>query len=141
MLGARIHTDSLAELPEEALVQLGGLLAKTQRLLEQHLQPQRLYIGRFGHEPGFPIHFHFIPVYHWVEALFWKDARYRLLDTFASIGNARTATDGAEQTLFIWREFGESLTPPSIQGPPIDQVIDTLRAAFVTQTCIVQPPE
>jgi len=26
-----------------------------------------------------PIHFHVIPIYDWVEELFWKDARYRPL--------------------------------------------------------------
>lgn len=39
-------------------------------------------------------------------------------------------TDGAELTLFVWREFGESLTPPPIQGPGIEPVIEQLRAAF-----------
>lgn len=39
-------------------------------------------------------------------------------------------TDGAELTLFVWREFGESLTPPQVQGPGVAQVIEQLRAAF-----------
>jgi diadenosine tetraphosphate (Ap4A) HIT family hydrolase len=61
----------------------GGLLARTQQIIERHLKPKRLYIGRFGHEPGLPLHFHFIPVYAWVEDLFWKDSRFRLLESFA----------------------------------------------------------
>jgi hypothetical protein len=69
-------------------------------------------------------------VYAWVEELFWKDARYRLLQTFANIENAQSLTDGAELTLFIWREFGESPEPPAAQGPSIDQIIDDLRKAF-----------
>lgn len=38
--------------------------------------------------------------------------------------------DGAELTLFVWRELGESLTPPAIQGPSVDQVIANLRTHF-----------
>lgn len=88
-----------------------------------------LYINRFGHDTGYPIHFHFIPVYHWVEELFWKDVRHRLLETFGTHENAQTLTDGAQLTLFIWRKFGESLTPPTIQGPSISQVIEGLRTS------------
>lgn len=130
MLGAKSQARSLAELGPEALAELGGLLAKTQQVLEHSLLPKRLYISRYGHEPGYPIHFHFIPVYQWVEDLFWRDARYRLLETFASAENALSSTDGAELTLFIWREFGERPEPPPVQGPSIDQVIDDLRRAF-----------
>lgn len=33
-------------------------------------------------------------------------------------------------TLFVWREFGESLEPPAIQGPSVAAVIEELRQAF-----------
>lgn len=130
MLGSRAPVDSLADLPEAALAELGGLLARAQRILETQLQPKWLYISRYGHVPGQPIHFHFIPVYAWVEALFWEDARYRALEAFATPSNAQTLTDGAELTLFIWREFGERPIPPAIQGPGVDEVITRLRQAF-----------
>lgn len=131
MLGTKLQTTSLAELSSDALAELGGLLAKTQQIIERQLLPKRLYIGRFGHEPGWPIHFHFIPVYHWVEDLFWNDARYRQLETFAYAENAFSATDGAELTLFIWREFGENPTPPKTQGPSVEDVIKILRSEFI----------
>ena len=130
MLGSRKHVNSLAELPDSALAELGGLLANVQKTIESQLKPKWLYISRFGHDPGYPIHFHFIPVYHWVEDLFWKDKRYRLLGTFGTYENATSLTDGAELTLFIWREFGESPEPPPIQGPSTGQVIDLLRGSF-----------
>ncbi|MND32898.1 hypothetical protein D3C80_234780 [compost metagenome] len=130
MLGSREHVGSLSELPGAALAELGSLLAQTQQVMETQLKPKWLYISRFGHVPGYPIHFHFIPVYHWVEALFWKDERYRLLEKFATPDNAESTTDGAELTLFIWREFGESNDPPPIQGISIGQSIERLRAAF-----------
>ncbi|MNF33871.1 hypothetical protein D3C76_1181380 [compost metagenome] len=130
MLGSRAHVSSLSELPGAALAEMGSLLARTQRVVETQLGPKWLYISRFGHVPGNPIHFHLIPVYDWVEELFWKDERYRLLETFATPGNAQSLTDGAELTLFIWREFGESNDPPAIQGMSIDQAIERLRPAF-----------
>jgi diadenosine tetraphosphate (Ap4A) HIT family hydrolase len=130
MLGSKAHVNALTQLPAPALAELGGLMAQIQHALETHLRPKWIYISRFGHDPRYPIHFHFIPVYDWVEALFWKDARYRLLQTFGHQENAQALTDGAELTLFIWREFGESPTPPAIQGPSVDQVIERLRQAF-----------
>jgi diadenosine tetraphosphate (Ap4A) HIT family hydrolase len=130
MLGARTPVDSLARLPAEALAELGGLVARTQQIIVQQLQPKWLYISRYGHVPGHPFHFHFIPVYPWVEALFWRDERYCALQDFASTENAMSLTDGAELTLFVWREFGERPVPPPVEGPAIIEVIERLRAAF-----------
>lgn len=129
MLGAKAPIHSLADMPEAALAELGGLLAKTQRVMEAQLEPKWLYISRYGHMPGFPLHFHFIPVYDWVEDAFWRDERYRRLQSFGAQGQAQALTDGAELTLFVWREFGESPTPP-VQGESVQQVIARLRAAF-----------
>ncbi|MDD1015081.1 HIT family protein [Pseudomonas rubra] len=130
MLGPTCGASSLADLAPAALAELGGLLASTQRVMEAMLEPKWLYISRYGHMPGLPLHFHFIPVYPWVEALFWQDERYRLLQAFAGTDCPATATDGAELTLFIWREFGESPTPPAVEGPSVGQVIERLRRAF-----------
>ncbi|MCP1604954.1 HIT family protein [Pseudomonas citronellolis] len=133
MLGSRAPAGSLADLPAAALAELGELQGLIQRILEEQLQPKWLYIGRFGHSPGFPIHFHFIPVYSWVEDAFWADERYRVLQRFgdSSLGG----TDGAELTLFIWREFGEAEQAPVIHGPGIDGVIARLREAFGQVAC------
>lgn len=130
MLSAKQMTNSLAALPIEAPAELGVLQARIQNAIEAHLKPKRLYFGRFGHDAGYSIHFHFIPVYDWVEALFWLDERYRLLQTFGSIDNVLLQTDGAELMLFVWREFCERPVPPPIQGPSVDEVVTTLRSAF-----------
>ncbi len=71
-----------------------------------------------------------MPVYDWVEDLFWKDSRYRLLESFAYAENPLPSTDGAELTLFVWREFAENPTPPAIQGRSVEEVIEELRSAF-----------
>lgn len=127
MLSAKEMTNSLATLPIEALAELGVLQAQIQQAIETHLHPIRLYIGRFGHDAGHSIHFHFIPIYPWVEALFWQDERYRSLQTFGSLPIQSNQTDGAELTLFVWREFCERPDPPPIEGPSIDQAIAALR--------------
>lgn len=130
ILGSKAPVDSLADLPIAALHEFGELLARSQSLVLQTLAPKRLYISRYGHSSGYPIHFHLIPVYDWVEEQFWADSRYRTLEAFANPEKAETGTDGAELTLFIWREFGERAQPPAIIGPSIAQVVTLLRAAF-----------
>jgi diadenosine tetraphosphate (Ap4A) HIT family hydrolase len=127
MLNAKMMTNALASLPAAALAELGVLQARIQQTIETRLHPKRLYIGRFGHDEGYSIHFHFIPIYHWVEALFWRDDRYRLLQTFGTIESDSPQTDGAELTLFVWREFCERPDPPPVQGPSVDWVIAALR--------------
>jgi diadenosine tetraphosphate (Ap4A) HIT family hydrolase len=129
MIGSKRFADDLSELEDEALLELGPLMAKAQRALRQELKAERVYIGRYGHTPGHSIHFHVIPIYGWVEALFWQDERYRMLNTFAE-GPGETATDGAELTFFVWREFCERLVPPPIQGPGVAEVVERLRDVF-----------
>lgn len=131
MLSARASVNSLAALPVEAQAELGILMARTQQVMEAQLQPARLYMGRYGHDAGYAIHFHFIPVYPWVEALFWADERYRALQAFGWTDSVQPQTDGAELTLYIWREFCERPEPPAIQGYSVDEAITLLRSAFL----------
>ncbi|EJC82881.1 HIT family hydrolase, diadenosine tetraphosphate hydrolase [Rhizobium leguminosarum bv. trifolii WSM2297] len=126
MVSSKTDTNDLSEIPDAALRELGPLLATVQGVLKRELEAQRVYIGRYGHSPGYPIHFHVIPIYDWVEELFWKDSRYRVLQNFAD-GPGETPTDGAELALFIWREFCERAEPPPIQGRSVLQTIDLLR--------------
>ncbi|MGN8274732.1 HIT family protein [Pseudomonas sp. SMN5] len=138
MLSAREMTNSLAALPAQALVELGALQARIQLAIETHLHPQRLYISRFGHDAGYSIHFHFIPIYPWIEALFWQDDRYRSLQAFGSLDDTVLETDGAELTLFVWREFCERPDPPVVQGPSIEQTISVLRRELRDQSLAEQ---
>src|ERR1044072_3003981 len=129
MISSNTFTNDLSELPSSILSELGPLLAKAQNALNRVLGAERVYIGRYGHTPGYPIHFHVIPIYRWVEALFWSDARYRLLESFAE-GPGKKVTEGAEMTLFVWREFCERPDPPPIKGPTVSKAIDLLRQAI-----------
>lgn len=129
MISSKLDTNDLSDLSEAALKELGPLLAKAQDVLKRKLGAQRIYIGRYGHSPGYPIHFHVIPIYAWVEELFWKDNRYRVLQNFAD-GPGETPTDGAELTLFVWREFCERALPPQVEGRSVTQTIELLREAM-----------
>lgn len=130
MVGTTTAGAELSELAAGALTELGPVLATAQDMLKSVLQARHVYIGRYGHMPGYPIHFHIIPVYDWVERLFWQDARYRQLQGFAETVDGRT--DGAELTLFVWREFCERAVPPAISGPSVAAVIERLRATMRT---------
>jgi len=55
-----------------------------------------------------------------------RSAASRVLERFAE-KEGQTDTDGAELTLFIWREFCERSSPPPIKGLSVDQTIALLR--------------
>ena len=130
MLGSRAHTHDLSMMRMEALLELGALLARAQAALNTILKPEHLYIGRYGHMAGHAFHFHLIPICGWVKQSFFGDPRYRVLRNFyqpADDGAAIDETDGAELTLYVWREFCENPRPPPISGPSIREVIDRLK--------------
>ena len=134
MLGARTPGNQLAALSQRALSQLGLLMAAAQQALEAVLSPKHLYIGRYGHSAGYSLHFHVIPVCDWVIRSFAADPRYRQLESLQTPGYGGTDgadwADGADLTLYIWREFCESPHPPQIAGPSIGEVVERLRGMF-----------
>ncbi|WP_286166733.1 HIT family protein [Ochrobactrum sp. POC9] len=130
---SKTYSTDLSELSENALIELGPLLALAQNTVKQELNARRVYIGRYGHSPGLPVHFHVIPIYEWVEELFWADDRYRLLESYAE-NEGVTGTDGAELTLYVWREFCERAVPPPIKGPSVSQVIEIVRNSMARKS-------
>jgi diadenosine tetraphosphate (Ap4A) HIT family hydrolase len=130
ILGVRMPTNDLSRLRPEALALLGTLLANAQNALTTILEPEHLYIGRYDHTPGHALHFHLIPICRWVKRLFFDDPRYRVLRKLSRYSSAADAdeTDGAELTLYVWREFCESPTPPPISGPSIYEVVARVKA-------------
>jgi diadenosine tetraphosphate (Ap4A) HIT family hydrolase len=133
MLGARMPTNDLSLMPPEALAELGPLLARAQKALTAILKPEHLYIGRYGHMAGHALHFHIIPVCAWVKRCFFSDPRHRNLRTFyqpSDAGDVVDVTDGAELSLYVWREFCENPVPPPIFGPPIHEVIESLKLSM-----------
>jgi len=126
IVSSKTFAGDLSELPTSALCELGPLLAQVQGAIKQELNALRVYVGRYGHAPGHTVHFHVIPIYDWVEELFWQDSRYRVLEGLAE-GEGEAGTDGAELTLFVWREFCERAEPPPIKGLPVYQAVELLR--------------
>jgi diadenosine tetraphosphate (Ap4A) HIT family hydrolase len=127
MLGARMPTNELALMPPAALTELGPLFASAQKGLQQLLNPDHLYIGRYGHMAGHALHFHLIPICGWVKQSFFADPRYRVLQALSQ-SSAAAETDGAEMTLYVWREFCENPRPPVVSGPSIGEVVEQMRA-------------
>ena len=117
MVGSRKETTNLYDLSSAALAELGPLLASTQKALSDLFHPEHIYVSRYGHTEGHSIHFHVIPIYSWVKKAFAKDDRYRILRSFYIPGVPTSDPDGGELTLYVWREFCESKSPPAIQGP------------------------
>jgi diadenosine tetraphosphate (Ap4A) HIT family hydrolase len=128
MLGSRVDTNDLSSLSEAALSELGVHLAKMQRILSELFAPPHFYVGRYGHMAGHSIHFHVIPIYEWVAQ------RYRVLHEFYTPGvynsGSDASFDGAEMTLFVWREFCESRNPPEIVGPSIQEAVEMIKVAW-----------
>ncbi|WP_337270299.1 HIT family protein [Oryzifoliimicrobium ureilyticus] len=126
IVAAKRKTSELWSLPAEELTELGSLLGVAQRALMETLGAKRVYIGRYGHTAGHSFHFHIIPIYDWIEDMFASDERYRLLQSFAD-PDFGTEPDGAELTLYVWREFCESRHPPQVRGPTVSEAIALLR--------------
>lgn len=138
MVGAKApNAGSLPDLCPAALAEVGGLLARCTAALTRCFGAQRVYCGRYGHQPGHTVHFHVIPVYDWTVDLFAEDERCAGLRAF--YGDREDGTtppshrdfDGADMTLFIWRRFAEpSVEPPDAPGPSVGQVVSVLRKTF-----------
>ncbi|MEM7791538.1 MAG: HIT family protein [Verrucomicrobiota bacterium] len=131
MVRSRADTNTLADLSQVALNELGIHLGKLQKILTELYDPPHFYVGRYGHMAGHSIHFHVIPIYDWVADAFVADSRYRVLHRFYTPGDydegSNAAFDGSEMTLYIWREFCESKSPPKIVGPSVQEVVELVR--------------
>jgi diadenosine tetraphosphate (Ap4A) HIT family hydrolase len=134
MLAARAPANRFAAISRRGLSQLGKLMAAAQEALEAVLAPKHLYSGRYGHSHGHSLHFHIIPVYDWVIGGGFADPRYRQLRSLQTPGYGRADrvdwADGADLTLYIWREFCENPHPPAIAGPSICEVVERLKTHF-----------
>jgi diadenosine tetraphosphate (Ap4A) HIT family hydrolase len=122
--------DRLAALPEAAQAELGPLLARVHRAVEEELAPRIVYCVRWGHGPGHSVHFHVIPVFPWMEEAFRSDPRYRALAALHEPPGWDLASeyDGTEMCLFVRREYADRADPPRVPGPPREEVVRRLRA-------------
>ncbi len=132
MVGARLDTNRLFDLPPDAFAELGPLLAWVEKAVADLFHPEHIYMGRYGHQKGHSIHFHVIPVYSWVKAAFTSDSKYGVLKSFHTPGASNSEYDGAELTLYGWREFCESTNPPPSQGPSVTEAVRLLRERLAT---------
>lgn len=119
----------LAALDDAALTSFGPLLAKAQRALHATLAPQRIYVTRYGHTPGYPVHFHLVPISGWVMDRYHRHARGCCEAKLPAARSDRPA-DGCEVSLFVSRAFCGGADNPPIMGPTIDEVITLMRDAL-----------
>ncbi|MCE0521437.1 MAG: HIT family protein [Methylacidiphilales bacterium] len=139
MVGSRMETTNLFDLPNSALAELGLLLSSAQKALADLLHPEHIYVGRYGHQKGHSIHFHVIPIYSWVKEAFTADSRYGVLKSFYTPGASNSDYDGAELTLYVWREFCESKNPPQGYGPSVSETIGLLKERLsIVSTSVAQ---
>lgn len=131
IVGALTGTDWDA-LTAAAWAEMGDVLKRAIQVITDCLHPQRIYVSRYGHTPGHTLHFHLIPVYDCVLETYLQDERYRALEQFYAPGSG-TDPDGAELTLFIWREYGEAKRSPAA-GMTVSEAIPVLRQAMVGHT-------
>lgn len=135
MVGAKdLSAVQLSDLSATAQSELGPLLARTSKLLQECFGALRVYDGRYGHAPGHSVHYNVIPVYDWTISAYMWDDRYRVLQQFyGSVPKLSPPEDfdGADMTLFIWRTFAEpGVEAPQIDGHTVDDVIARLRLEF-----------
>ncbi len=120
MAGARDGAaTSLPLLCDAALAELGLLLARCTAAIESVLGAERVYVARYGHTPGFAVHFHLLPLHAWIVDLYRADSR-AVMDE----------PDGPEMARFIDRAFCVDDVAPEIVGPSLDEVLPRLRAAL-----------
>ncbi|MEM7173422.1 MAG: HIT family protein [Pseudomonadota bacterium] len=98
VLGTKTDAVDVSGIPMKALASLGPLINLTHNAMQSVLNPAHICIGRYGHNEGLAFHLHLIPVYKWVEELFWEDNRYRVFGDFATPQGA-TGTDGIGKNL------------------------------------------
>jgi diadenosine tetraphosphate (Ap4A) HIT family hydrolase len=122
---------SLADLSASALADLGPVLARVTRAVERVLAPEHVYVCRFGHSPGWPLHFHVVPVHRWLVDRLMADPAYDAVRRLSECGRL-TVPDGADLTLYVMREWttAEGRAPPRPSGPSVEDVIGLLRGSL-----------
>jgi len=119
ILISKNDTDNLSSLSNSALAEIGLIQATATNVLENKLSAKLVYICRWGHQCGNPIHFHIVPLYDWVEEAYSKDPQWNSIEP-----------DGPVFFTYITRAFIEYENPPAIQGPSIEETISVLTEEF-----------
>ena len=128
MLSPNRSVSDFSDLSNAELSSMGHLISIATTAIKTTLSPENIFISRYGVTSGFSLHFHIIPVHEWVKRLFSQDIRYQTLKDFKG-SKFVDFPDGADWTLFIWREFVESENPPPCEGPSVADTISLLREA------------
>lgn len=107
------------DISEEASIELGALIIRSTKYVEEELQPKRIFCSRYGYDDGHSVHFHIIPIYSWLEEEFLNDVEY-----------SKLFCDGSTLTLFLWREYIEAENKRPIFGPSVDEAVSKIKGRF-----------
>lgn len=118
MIASRYPSCDLAGLPEQALAELGGVMARVEWLLKEVFQPYKVIFSKFGFSEGYPLHFH---------ALHLGDDLERLIGSHSSYTN--DMPDGIDMFLFVNREHCEDQNP-DLTNQLIKKSVSTLKSAM-----------
>ncbi|MCF5709741.1 hypothetical protein GIV19_20995 [Pseudomonas syringae] len=110
MVASVAPASDLADLGDEALAELGGVLRRTEQLLMRAYEPWKVVVYKLGFSAGFTLHFHVAPV------------TKALLGEVADHPGYAAEPDGNDVILFLSREYCEralSEEERAIQGGEI----------------------
>lgn len=92
---SRHESSELFSLPNDALADLGPMLARTERILRHAFTPLKVIFYKLGFSPGFSCHFHVAPVTR------------QLMDEVTRHPDYDSDPDGNDAILFLSRVYCE----------------------------------
>ena len=96
MVSSTSQSINLSDLSANALAEMGGILAETERLLNDAYQPYRVIVSKLGFSSGFNCHFHVLPVHAWLMDEIIRHLKYS------------AEPDGNDVMLYVNREYCEN---------------------------------
>ena len=116
IVSSKSDASEISDLDSGALSELGGVLAKTEKLLIFHYEPYRVITAKLGFSAGNSCHFHVVPV------------SINLLNEIVAHPSYTNEPDGNDALLFASREYCErelTIEESSMQKSTINQLRDT----------------
>lgn len=110
MIQAKEPEFALAKLSEGALAELGTVFAEVEALLTETFEPRRVMFTKLGFSPGYPCHFHALPVHEWVFKEMLDDPKWA------------SEPDGGDVFLYVNRLYCESQEMSKAEKVALDAI-------------------
>ena len=129
MISARQPVERLHQLTSKPLNRLGTILMTAEQAISHLFKPDKIMINRHGFTEGHPYHFHLIPIYHWTYDEIYKHPEY-LTPGLRKVDEP----DGANFSLFIYREYCEKQRPLPAEAFNFDESMSLVKSYFSQNT-------